>query len=317
MNTSFELNDGHRIPAIGLGTWKSKDDGAYRAVREAIAVGYRHIDGAWIYGNEDQVGRAIGDAVRAGDVTREELFVTTKLWNSFHAPDDVERAMGESLKSLALDYVDLYLMHWPIAFRPGVMIPDEDSQFWPLSDMPLEVTYEAMLRLKERGLTKSVGVSNFSVNKLEVLAAAVEQFPAVNQVELHPYHPQEKLLAYCAKTKVHLTAYSPLGSRDRPPRLLQQGEPTLLESSSLQDVAKRAELTPAQLLIAWAIDRGTSVIPKSENPDRIRQNFVHLPHALDEQTRAAVDAIATRFRFVNPQGMFRDGVTHEGSDFWA
>ncbi len=316
MKQTFELNDGNTIPAIGLGTWKSTDDGAYRAVREAIAVGYRHIDGAWIYGNEEQVGRAIRDAISAGDVTREEVFLTTKLWNSFHAPEDVEKGMAESLKNFGLDYVDLYLMHWPIAFRPGVTFPSADEEFWPLSEIPLDVTYRAMLKLKERGLTKSVGVSNFSVNKLEVLAAAVEQFPAVNQVEIHPYHPQAELVAYCKKTKVHLTAYSPLGSRDRPARLLQEDEPPLLESPEAAKAAEREGLSPAQLLIAWAIDRGTSVIPKSENPDRIRENIEFLPHPLSEEARSALDGIGTRFRYVNPRNMFRDGVTHEGDDFW-
>lgn len=316
MDQVFELNDGNTIPAIGLGTWKSTEDGVYRAVLEAIRVGYRHIDGAWIYGNEEQVGRAIHEAIAAGEVKREELFVTTKLWNSFHAAEDVEKGIGESLKKLGLDYVDLYLMHWPIAFRPGVTFPGGDEDFWPLSEMPLDVTYSAMLKLRDKGLAKSVGVSNFSVNKLEVLAAAVEEFPAVNQVELHPYHPQPELVAYCKKTKVHLTAYSPLGSRDRPERLIQANEPPLLESAEVAEAAEREGLTPAQLLIAWAIERGTSVIPKSENPDRIRQNFEHLPHRLSDASRAALDAIETRFRYVNPQGMFHEGVTHEGPDFW-
>ncbi|MEL6195855.1 MAG: aldo/keto reductase [Myxococcota bacterium] len=317
MQATFELNDGNQIPAIGLGTWKSSDDGAYRAVRDAIAAGYRHLDCAWIYGNEAQAGRAIQDAIAAGDITRERLFVTTKLWNSFHAAADVGRAVQESLTSLKLDYVDLYLMHWPIAFRPGVTLPEHENDYWPLSEMPLEVTYTAMLELKERGLTKSVGVSNFSVNKLEVLAAAIGKYPAVNQVELHPYHPQDKLLAYCRKTNVHLTAYSPLGSRDRPPRLQQENEPPLLESEAVARAAELEGLSPAQLLIAWAIDRGTSVIPKSEHPERIRQNIQHLPHALSDAARDQLRGIETRFRFVNPTGLFRDGVTHEGTDFWA
>ncbi|MEM6531158.1 MAG: aldo/keto reductase [Myxococcota bacterium] len=316
MTQSFALNDGNTIPAIGLGTWKSADDGAYRAVREAITVGYRHIDGAWIYGNEDQVGRAIRDAISAGEVTREDIFLTTKLWNSFHAPEDVEKGMAESLKNLGLDYVDLYLMHWPIAFRLGVTLPSADDDFRPLSEVPLDATYTAMLALKERGLTRSVGVSNFSFNKLEVLAAAVGHFPAVNQVELHPYHPQSDLIAYCRKTNVHLTAYSPLGSRDRPPRLQQDNEPPVMESPEVVAIAEEEGLSVAQLLVAWAIDRGTSVIPKSENPGRIRENFEHLPRALSERARSGLDAIETRFRYVNPTGLFRDGVTHEGTDFW-
>ncbi|MEO1483090.1 MAG: aldo/keto reductase [Myxococcota bacterium] len=313
----FDLNDGHSIPAIGLGTWKAQNDGAYRAVREALAAGYTHIDGAWIYGNEAEVGRAIREAIAAGDISREALFVTTKLWNSFHAADDVEKAMAESLRSLGLDYVDLYLMHWPVAFQPGVVLPNAPEDFWALSEMPLEVTYEAMMKLRERGLSKSVGVSNFTVRKLEKLAAAVGEHPAVNQVELHPYHPQPELKAYCESKRIHLTAYSPLGSRDRPPRLKQENEPSLLENPAVLEAAEGESLSAAQLLIAWAIDRGTSVIPKSENPERIRQNLAGAEHSLSETARDRVNAIATRFRFVNPGGLFLDGVTHEGTDFWS
>ncbi|MEM9164887.1 MAG: aldo/keto reductase, partial [Cyanobacteria bacterium P01_F01_bin.4] len=162
---TFTLNDGHKIPAFGLGTWKSHEGDAYQSVKEAIRIGYRHIDGAWIYGNEAEVGRAICESISDGVVAREDLFVTSKLWNSFHAPDDVETGCRETLTSFGLEYLDLYLIHWPVAFRPGPVMPEGPEGFWPLSEMPLSKTFKAMVKLRDQGLVKSVGVSNFTISK--------------------------------------------------------------------------------------------------------------------------------------------------------
>jgi len=314
---TFTLNDGNTIPAIGLGTWKSREGDAYRAVKEALRVGYRHIDCAWIYQNEAEVGRAIGESLQEGVVSREDLFITSKLWNSFHGPDDVEKGCRETLNALGLEYLDLYLMHWPVAFRPGKVMPDTADDFWPLPEMPLAKTFQAMVQLRNQGLVKSVGVSNFSLTKLEQLVAEAGVIPAVNQVELHPYNPQPELLTYCQGQGIHLTAYSPLGSSDRPPSMKQRNEPTLLENNTIKTTATQEGLTPAQLLIAWAIDRGTSVIPKSTNPDRIAENFAAASHPLSPRTRAALDDIDIRFRYVSPQDWFISGVTYTGESFWC
>ena len=313
---TFPLNDGHAIPALGLGTWKSADDDAYRAVKEALRVGYQHIDGAWIYGNEEQVGRALAESVAEGVVAREDVFVTTKLWNCFHRPEDVEKGCRESLAKLGLEQVDLYLVHWPIAFRPGVIMPEDEEGFLPLSEAPLAATWEAMLALREKGLAKSVGVSNVSPSTLRQLVADTGVAPAVNQVELHPYNPQPELMATCAELGVHLTAYSPLGSMDRPPTRKGEDEPPLLKSPKVAAVADAEGLTPAQLLIAWAIARGTSVIPKSTNAGRIAENFAAGEATPGADALAALDAIETRYRYVNPSSLLRPGITHDG-DFWA
>ncbi|MEO1352366.1 MAG: aldo/keto reductase, partial [Cyanobacteria bacterium J06635_15] len=167
------------------------------------------------------------------------------------------------------------------------------------------------------GLVKSVGVSNFSISKLDQLITESGATPAVNQVELHPYNPQNELLAYCQDQGIHLTAYSPLGSRDRPDSMKASDEPPVLENDRVKSVASDEGLTPAQLLIAWAIHRGTSVIPKSTNPDRIAQNLVAASHDLSTKARAAIDEIDIRFRYVNPQSWFIPGVTYQGSGFWA
>jgi alcohol dehydrogenase (NADP+) len=314
---TFTLNDGNTIPALGLGTWKSQEDSAYQAVKEALRVGYRHIDGAWIYENEKEVGRAIRESIEEGVVTREAVFLTSKLWNSFHGPDDVETGCRDTLSMLGLDYVDLYLMHWPVAFRPGTVLPEGPEGFWPLSEVPLAKTFEAMLKLRDKGLVKSVGVSNFSISKLERLSTETGVVPTVNQVELHPYNPQNELLDYCRDNSIHLTAYSPLGSLDRPDALKRRDEPPLLENSVVKSIAADEGLTPGQLLIAWAIHRGTSVIPKSTNSDRIAQNFAAGSHRLSAKARERLDSVDTRFRYLDLQDWFIPGVTYEGGDFWA
>lgn len=314
---TFTLNDGSAIPAFGLGTWKSSERDAYRAVKEALRVGYNHIDGAWIYQNEDEVGRGICESIKEGIIKREEVFVTSKLWNSFHAPEDVEKGCQETLTKLGLEYVDLYLMHWPVAFRSGKLMAEGTEDFWPLSDLPLSKTFEGILKLRDRGLVKSVGVSNFSISKLEKLIAESGVVPAVNQVELHPYNPQEELFTYCSDKGIHLTAYSPLGSGDRPESLRHKGESPVLENEVVKITAAEEGLTPAQLLIAWAIDRGTSVIPKSANPGRIAENLAAASHTLSSKARSAIDGIDTRFRYVDIKEWCLPGITCEGDDFWV
>ncbi|MEO1635275.1 MAG: aldo/keto reductase [Cyanobacteria bacterium J06631_9] len=313
---SFTLNDGTIMPAFGLGTWKSPKDAVYEAVKEALRVGYRHIDAAWIYQNENEVGRAITESLSSGILTRDELFVTSKLWNSFHAPADVEKGCQETLSALGLDFVDLYLMHWPVAFRPGTLGPKPED-FVPLSDCPLSATFEALLTLKEKGLARSIGVSNFSVSKLEQLIGETGVVPAINQVELHPYNPQPELKQYCKEKGIRLTAYSPLGSSDRPDTMKAKDEPPLLENEAVISTAAVEGISPAQLLIAWAIDRGTVVIPKSTNAGRIAENLEGATHQLSASARQALDDIDVQYRYVSPESWFIKGVTYSGDSFWA
>ena len=312
---TFTLNDGNVIPVFGLGTWKSPKDAVYAAVKEALRVGYTHIDAAWIYQNETEVGKGMGEAISEGAIAREDLFVTSKLWNSFHAPEDVEKGCKESLAALGLEYLDLYMMHWPVAFRPGTLGPKQDDLVL-LSEMPLADTFEAMMALKEKGLVKSVGVSNFSVSKLTQLIEKTGVVPAVNQVELHPYNPQPDLVDYCAQKGIRLTAYSPLGSGDRPESMKAKDEPPLLENETVKAVAVSEGVSAAQLLIAWAINRGTVVIPKSTNAGRIAENLTAAAHVLSADARMALDEIEISFRYVSPESWFIEGVTYEGESFW-
>lgn len=309
------LNDGNAIPAFGLGTWKSLKNAVYAAVKEALRIGYTHVDAAWIYQNESEVGKGIGESIAEGVIAREDLFVTSKLWNSFHAPEDVEKGCKESLTALGLDYLDLYLMHWPVAFSPGTLGPKRED-ILSLSERPISETFEAMVALKEKGLVKSVGVSNFSASKLEKLIRETGVVPAMNQVELHPYNPQTELVDYCKNKGIQLTAYSPLGSGDRPESMKAKDEPPLLENETVKAVADDEGVSAAQLLIAWGLDRGTVVIPKSTNAGRIAENLAAAQHKLSAAARTALNEIEISFRYVSPESWFIEGVTYDGESFW-
>lgn len=309
------LNDGTVMPAFGLGTWKSPKDAVYDAVKEALKIGYQHIDAAWIYQNEAEVGRGIKESLDADVIQRKNLFVTSKLWNSFHDPKDVEKGCRKTLIALGLDYLNLYLMHWPVAFKPGTLGPKKEDII-PLSEQPFSETFDAMLALKEKGLVKSVGVSNFSISKLEQLIDETGVVPAINQVELHPYNSQPELLDYCEQKGIQLTAYSPLGSGDRPDSMKQKNEPPLLQNEIVLSTAKEEGITAGQLLIAWALSRDTIVIPKSTNASRIAENLAATQHTLSPKAKKALDNIDIQYRYVSPESWFIPGVTYQGESFW-
>ncbi|KAI9269373.1 NADP-dependent oxidoreductase domain-containing protein [Sporodiniella umbellata] len=259
LGRTFQLNTGATMPALGLGTWQSKPNEVYNAVLVALKNGYKHIDAAFIYGNEKEVGQAIKDS----KVPREELFITTKLWNNSHRPEAVEKALQVSLDNLQLEYIDLYLMHWPVAFKGGEEPAPKDKDGKILfDDVDYTETYTAMEKLVGPKV-RAIGVSNFTIAKLEKLAKTQKVVPAVNQVELHPFLPQDDLIKYCNEHNITVTAYSPLGSTDSP----------FLKDEKIAKIAEKYDTTPAQILISWAIQRGTVVIPKSVTESRIISNF--------------------------------------------
>jgi len=271
-----KLNTGASIPHVGLGTWQSKPDVVKHAVKVALQSGYRHIDCAWIYGNEKEVG----EAIRESKIPRSELFITTKLWNNSHRPEEVLPALETSLKNLGLDYVDLYLIHWPIAFKSGPDAVARDSEGKLLfENVDFTETYKAMEGLIPTGKTKAIGVSNFSIKNLEKLLASAKIVPAANQVELHPENPQWELLEFCKAKGIHLTAYSPLGSTDSP----------LIKREEISKIAQKHNSNNANVLIAWGVQRGTSVIPKSTTESRIISNFQDI--VLDEEDLKTLKAI--------------------------
>jgi len=297
---TLTFENGDQLDAIGLGTWKSEPGEVGRAVKAALETGYRHLDCAAIYGNEPEIGDALKEIFSAGEINRNEVWITSKLWNNAHRHKDVIPALKQTLSDLKLDYLDLYLMHWPVAFQSGLEgFPEKDEDFLSLEEVPLTETWSAMLEAKEQGLIRHAGVSNFSEKKLRNLISGSDSAPEMNQIELHPYLQQDELVDYCMKNNIHITAYSPLGSSDRPDFLKGEDEPSLLENEVITSIAMKHNATPAQILIHWHLVRDIAVIPKSTNPGRIEENFKSADIELDENDLEQIKKLDRHFRYVD------------------
>jgi diketogulonate reductase-like aldo/keto reductase len=289
----FVLNNGSgAIPALGFGTSLSDNRKTEDAVKTAVEVGFRHLDAAERYRNEAQVGAALKGLFANGTVRREHLFVTTKLWNNNHRPERVKPALQASLDRLGLDAVDLYLVHTPFAFQPG---DDQDPRHpdGPViydQGVTLEETWEAMEALVDEGLSRAIGLSDISAERTREIIDAARIKPAVVEVESHPYHPQWELHELCKTHGIILLAFASLG---------HALEPRLLDDPLIVSIAERFEKTPAQVLLAWGIQRGTAVLTGSVTPSRIRENFdvTELPESViqeitEHQTRIRFNSVA-------------------------
>ncbi|MBI5914210.1 MAG: aldo/keto reductase [Bacteroidetes bacterium] len=308
---TFQNND--TMPALGLGTWMAPRGEVGQAVREAIRIGYRHIDCAAIYGNEKEIGQALHEATTSGEVRREELWITSKLWNTKHQRASVRPALEKTLADLRLDYLDLYLIHWPVALKEGSPFPHQADHFIPLEALPLAETWEGMEACLDAGLTRHIGVSNFSIKKLKKLLETATHRPEMNQVEMHPLLTQNGLLDFCKSENIIVTAYCPLG---RPGIAEGINPPQLLGDPVITGIAQQRNCTPAQVMLAWALERGTSPIPKSVNPRRLQENFDAKNVALTASDMAQINVLDRYFRFVDGTFWMPPGGPYTLGNLW-
>jgi len=281
------LNNGLKFPQVGLGTWKGIGTECEDMVYNAIKVGYRHIDTARIYNNEDQVGAGVARAIKDGLVTRDELFIVTKLWNDDQ--HDVEGALKASLSRLNLDYVDLYLVHWPVAWKKGTTLVDE-------SIGNLE-TWKSMERMVEMKLAKSIGVSNFNEAELQDIFDNCTIKPVVNQVEIHPYFNNFKLQRFCHDNQVYLTAYSALMPESTSYKFIPWVD--MAADPLVVALAEKYEKSPQQILLRWQLEVGNSVITKSSKVERMHQNFDIINFKIDPEDVKKLSSFPPK-RYRNP-----------------
>lgn len=300
MNNFIILNTGVKMPIVGLGSWKSPKGQIGQAVKYAILeCGYRHIDCAAIYGNEKEIGFVLKEIFSSGKVKREDVFITSKLWNDSHAKNDVELACKKTLSDLQLDYLDLYLIHWAVASPKGLGgDPVDENGVIITTPVSIQETWQAMERLLSDGLVKSIGVANFTGPMIIDLITYAKIMPAINQIELHPYNQQNELVNFCKYKTIEVTAYSPLGSPANNKK--QENPPRLFDDEKINDLANKYNKTPAQILIRWAIQRGTVAIPKSVTLKNIKNNIDVFDFELSDQEMKEIVTLNKRHRFVDP-----------------
>uniref|UniRef100_F7EH85 Rho crystallin n=1 Tax=Xenopus tropicalis TaxID=8364 RepID=F7EH85_XENTR len=299
-----ELNDGHKMPVIGFGTYappKFPKSLAEEGTKVAIDVGYRHIDCAFLYGNEEEVGRAIRAKIADGTVKREDVFYTGKLWSTFHTPERVRPALEKSLNDLQLDYMDLFIIHIPVELKPGDdPLPLDENGKFIYHNTDIRDTWKALEKCKDAGLVRSIGVSNFNHKQLELILnmPGLKYKPVCNQVECHVYLNQSKLLEFCKSKDIVLVAFGVLGS-SRDESWIDPNLPVLLEDPVLNAIAKKHNCTPAQVAMRYLLQRGVIVLVKSFTPARIQQNFQIFDFQLNAEEMKTLDGVNKNLRYLD------------------
>ncbi|XP_076252981.1 aldo-keto reductase family 1 member B1-like isoform X2 [Rhynchophorus ferrugineus] len=295
------LNNGMQFPMFGLGTWLAPLGECENAVYHAIKCGYRLIDCAWLYGNEKEVGAGVRKAINEGIVKREDIFITTKLWNTFHEREDVVPAIKRSLENLGFDYVDLYLIHWPVACKNSgvfdIHFPFKDAVYY---DHDFCQTWEGMEECVDLGLAKSIGLSNFNSVQVQKILDHARIKPVMNQIEVNPTLNQKPLTAFCRERGIHITAYSPFGSPARPWR--KPDEPVVdLDDPKLIAIGQKYGKTTAQIILRYLIQLDVIPIPKSSNLDRIASNIQVFDFKLAPEDMKIMDSFNCNARAVHAE----------------
>lgn len=304
-----------QMPLIGLGLWKIDKADVADVVVEAIRAGYRHLDSACDYGNEKEVGEGIRRALEEGLCTREELWVTSKLWNTYHRKEHVVMAMDQTLHDLGLDYLDLYLVHFPIAleFVPfetryppeWLFDPAEALPMMKPAAVPLQETWQAMETLVDSGLARHIGVCNYNVSLIRDMLNYARIEPAVLQVESHPYLTQETLMRFCREQDIAVTAFSPLGALSYLELEMADASESVLVQSAVVAIADRVGKTPAQVILRWGVQRGNAIIPKTSKVERLKENADLFDFELSDDDMLQISALNRHQRFNDP-GVFAE-----------
>ncbi|XP_062094948.1 aldose reductase isoform X2 [Humulus lupulus] len=286
---SFKLMSGRSIPAVGLDTWKSGSETTNSVFTSIVEAGYRHIDTAAQYGVQEEVGHALQSAMEAG-VERRAIFVTSKIWCSDLSPDRVRPALNNTLRDLQIDCLDLYLIHWPFLLKKGASKPPKGGE---VMEFDMEGVWKEMEKLVDENLVRHIGISNFTLNKLNTLLSFAQIKPSVCQMEMHPGWRNGKMLEACKKNGIHVTAYSPLGSSEG------EGGRDLINDPTVERVAKKLNKSLAQVLVKWALQTGTSVIPTtSNNPDSIKENIQVFGWEIPPQDFEALSTLSDQGFFI-------------------
>lgn len=317
MSQYLELNDGRRMPTVGLGTFQETygDEPQYQvnksvvkaAVKSAVEVGYRHFDTASLYYTEESLGETLNDLISSKLISRDDVFVTTKLWSNCHRRKDVEAALRNSLAILNLDYVDMYLIHWPMALKSGSdLLPRDENGYLIFEETSISETWEGMIECQKLGLTKSIGVSNFCRRQLQTLIDCSSVTPANLQVEAHPFFSNSKLIEFSQRNGIQVTAYSPFGKPGRP--WAKPEDPVVSTDPVLTAIGSKYNKTAVQVALRWQVQRGVAVIPKSNSPAHQRDNISIFDFSLsDDDVTEILTKCDCNFRAVKMQDVFDIG----------